>query len=467
VKISRRTILKSAGGAAVALPLLEGLAPRDAEAAGEGDSSFAIFFRQACGVACAQTTGEIGDEPERFWPDNEGPMTAADVQGRALDEISDYIDRTLAVKINEENFDYGDGHARGSMQALTASPAVVPAAGGASEAAGMSLDHRIGADLNADGRDSLFMYAGVNSGWLGGACISYRGPGDRRAPLHNPLNAYQTMMGVDSAQFDEIVQRQKSVNDLVRGQMNDLLSRSELSAQDRQRLDLHLQSIRDLENGLLCNLSADEQAVLDGMSPGYDSDDGDQVLSAAKAHMKIAALAVACGYTRSVAIQVGNGNDGNTRYRNLETNQLMENYHYISHRRLSHDSTGTIIPNADLLHHYVDRNFGQTFKFLLDELSAYMLPTGETLLDCGLAIWYNDSGNGPGHSSKNVPFVIVGSASGYLRQGLYIKPQGDPNHSQLLNTIGAAVGVKNANGGPLDDFGDPSQPTGQLSELLA
>jgi hypothetical protein len=37
----------------------------------------------------------------------------------------------------------------------------------------------------------------------------------------------------------------------------------------------------------------------------------------------------------------------------------------------------------------------------------------------------------------------------------------------MLNTIGTAVGLKNAAGGPLDDFGDPAFEKGIFSELLA
>ena len=40
---------------------------------------------------------------------------------------------------------------------------------------------------------------------------------------------------------------------------------------------------------------------------------------------------------------VGSGNDGSTRYTNISTGQTMENYHYLSHRRLSHDSSGSVM----------------------------------------------------------------------------------------------------------------------------
>jgi hypothetical protein len=465
MKTHRRTILKGLGGFTLALPFLEGLRSGGTARAGEAVvDPYAIFFRQANGCASAQNT-EVGDEPERFWPSQQGEISAATLAGRALEELAAHSQSLLAVGVNAENFDYGDGHARGAFQGLTAAGPVVAGAGGDSEANGESIDHRIGRELNPDGRDSLFHYAGQNSGWLGGACISYRGPGNRRAPLHDPMTAYQTMMGVDGETISEqLIQRRQSVNDLVREQMDALLANPRLSSDDLQRLELHRAAIRDLEDTLACNLTADQEAALDGASAGYDSDDGDQVLAAVRAHMDVAVLAVACGYTRSVAIQVANGNDGSTRYRNTDTGQLMENYHFISHRRLSHDSSGEIIPNSDLLHHMVDRHFAQAFKYLLDRLQEYQLPTG-TLLDSGVAVWINDQSQGPSHSSQNLPYILAGSAGGYFRQGAYVKTEG--THCRLLNMIGTAVGLRNSSGGDLDDFGDPGQPKHPIPELLA
>ncbi|MBL4687732.1 MAG: DUF1552 domain-containing protein [Nannocystaceae bacterium] len=466
MKISRRHVLRGAGGVAVTLPFLEGLAPREAKAA-EGERPFAIFFRQANGVASAQNT-EVGNEPERFWPTQLGALTEATMGGRAVGELVDFADKLLIVRnCNMNNYDFGDGHARGAMQGLVARGAAVAGAGGSSEASGESIDHRIGRELNPDGRDSLFMYAGSSGGWLGGPCISYRGSADRRSALHNPATSYQTMMGVDAEEFGELIARQKSVNDLVRDQMDTLLASSKLSGLDKTRLELHRAAIRDLESSLSCNLEQDAEMELDGMSAGYDSDDGIQVLNAARAHMKVAALAVSCGYTRSVAIQVGSGNDGSTRYENLGSGGLMENYHFLSHRRSSHDSSGAVIANSDVLHSYVDIQFARAFNFLLEELDQYLMPNGDSALNNGVAIWYNDNGNGPGHSPNNIPYVIGGSACGYFKQGQNVElSDGGANHRKMLQTIGTAVGLT-TNGGPLDDFGDPGLDGGILDELLA
>lgn len=465
---SRRAFLAGIGGVAVGLPMLEAFAPRHAQAAGAVEP-FAIFFRQANGVAAEQNT-DIGAEPERFWPIAPGALTTQNVEGRTLEELTDHLQRMLVVgNISMESFDYGDGHARGAMQGLTGRGAAVPGVGGDSEADGESIDHRIGRELNPDGRDSLFLYAGSSGGWLGGPCISYRGSANRRAALRNPLVAYQTMMGLDSNQIEELIARQGSVNDLVRDQMQSLMSSPKLSSNDQQRLQLHFDSIRDLENNLTCNFELDELMTLEGLSAGYESDIGDEVLAAIRAHMHVAALAVACGYTRSVAIQVGSGNDGSTRYRNLDDNSLMENYHYISHRRASHDSEGVIIPDSDRLHSMVDRQFAQTFKYLLDLLAAYELPNAESLLDCGYCLWYNDNGTGPGHSSQNVPVVLAGSAGGFLQQGQYLRVNNDEfavNHGRLLNTLGSAAGLRTPDDELISDFGDPGLDHTPLTELL-
>lgn len=468
MNVSRRFVLRGSGTLAVALPLLESLAPRQAHAA-PNFAPFAIFFRQANGVASEQDTA-LADEPEKFWPRTPGALTADNVEGRALDELSGHLPRLLVARgVNMNGFDYGDGHARGALQGLTARGPVVEGAGGSSEANGESLDHRIGAELNEGGRQSLFLYAGRNSGWLGGACISYRGPGSRRAPVNDPLNAYMDMMGIDADQFAELVARQQSINDVVREQMNALLGQSRLSADDRERLEIHRAAIRDLESNLSCNFADDQLRQLEGEAASFESSNGDEVLAAARAHMDVAALAVACGYTRSVAIQVGSGNDGNTRYRNLDDGSEMENYHYISHRRASHGGEGTLIPNSDILHHYVDRHFARTFNHLLNRLSEFTTPEGAPLIDAGLALWYNDNGNGPGHSSRNIPTIIAGSAGGYLRQGEFVQLDhgNDANHNRLLNTLGTAVGLTNESGGPLDNFGDPSLQGGLLDELIA
>jgi hypothetical protein len=476
MKVTRRFVLRGMGGVALSLPLLESFSPRPAlaqAAQGEAGTSFAVFLRQANGVACDQDSQLGSREPERFWPTQQGALTPETMSGRAVSELVDYRDRLLVVGgVNMKDYDFGDGHARGALQGLTGWGPVSEGAAGSSEAAGMSLDHRIGAELNPGGRDSLFLYSGPGGGWLGGPCISYRGRGDRRGAFRNPKAAFDAVAGgasgVSQAVASQLQRRKQSINDLARSQMQRLFGQSRLSSGDRTRLQLHFDSIREVEVALGCQLDQSAEQRLDGVDAIYDSNDGDDVWATTRLHMDIAAMAIACGHTRSVAIQIGNGNDGSNRYRDPDNGQLMENFHFISHRRSSHDSSGSVIANADLLHHKIDRQFAQAFKYLLDRLSAHQMPDGKSLLDHGAAVWYNDLGNGPNHSPQSTPYVIAGSASGYLKQGQYIRlPGGAPNHNQLLNTIGSAVGLRNESGDALDDFGDPSHAKGRIDQLIA
>ena len=84
MKVSRRFLLRGIGGTALALPLLESLSPSAvfAQAAPvQSGSSFAIFFRQANGVACDQDSQLGTREPERFWPNAVGALTEGSLSG--------------------------------------------------------------------------------------------------------------------------------------------------------------------------------------------------------------------------------------------------------------------------------------------------------------------------------------------------------------------------------------------------
>ncbi|HKU43555.1 MAG TPA: DUF1552 domain-containing protein, partial [Polyangiales bacterium] len=241
------------------------------------------------------------------------------------------------------------------------------------------------------------------------------------------------------------------VNDVVRAQMMAVLGRPELSKSDRTRLDAHFSSIRDMERQL-----GGSSCQVDPLG-SFNASKVDEVV---RAHSDLLALAMACGKSHAGSLCIGNGND-QTQY---EINgKVYERFHHISHRVRSDGSSGEAIPNAEALHHDIDKKFAGYFKYLLDKLEAIATPTG-TLLDDGIAVWFNDLADGPAHSSKNMPWVLAGSAGGALKTGQYIK--GDWTINRIHNTIGAAVGAKNASGGRLDDFGDARYPKGHIDGLL-
>ena len=458
---SRRRFLLGALGATMALPFLETFAPRPAKAGDADVEPFAVFCRQANG--CQQQTD---DEPDRFWPSfGPGPITNAKLSAdtdRALSELGDFADRLLLLKGIRFNFPgNGCGHSGGGNQVLTAAKVSDDPAGNLSLSMGESIDNRIQRELGKPGVEPLTLYVGQKYGYLD-EVLSYRGPKDLRAAENNPYNVYNALFGlsgVDPAALEALRKRRQSVNDLVREQMQSLLARKDLSAADRQRLDLHFTSIRDLEVGLVCGLSPDDVGNLETMSQNATNDDYFETVC--HLHMDVLALALACGVTRAATVQFGSGNAG---VEFTIDGVKQKSYHKISHRIDSDGADGPPIPDADILHHKIDRIHANLFKYLLQKLDAVKLATG-TLLDAGVAVWCNDLGE-KYHSYDNVPFILAGSAKGKLKTGQYLD-YGSVTNNLLLSTIGAAVGCKNGAGGPLDDFGDPELPKGTLSEILA
>jgi hypothetical protein len=458
---NRRRFLRGAAGAVVALPFLESLAPRETQA---GGSSPRFFFamRQANGV---QTSTD--SEPDRFWPSSFGALTTAGMQAdseRAVGELADYADKLLIVAGTRFGFPgNGCGHSGGGNQCLTAARVSDVPAGNESLSMGESVDNRIATQLNDPGVDPLTLYVGKKNGYID-EVLSYRGPMDLRGADENPWVVYEKLFGLvgtDSELIDQIKARRASVNDLVTDEMDALLSSPKLSGADYQRLQLHRDAIREIELDLTCSLPPDDEvAAIEAMAAF--AQDNDNVEVVARMQADLIALAFACELTHAATLQIGDGNDG-TEY--TVAGQKLPNYHMISHRIFSHGSDGDPIPGAEMMHHEIDRIHARMFKHLLDRLTDYTLPTGESLLDQTVALWTNDLANRY-HSYTNVPQVIAGSGGGYLRQGQYVDA-GNVTHNKLFNTILNAVGCTKDDGTPVDDFGDSSLEAGEIVAMKA
>ncbi|AUX28292.1 MULTISPECIES: DUF1552 domain-containing protein [Sorangium] len=457
--ITRRHVLRGLFGVTVALPFLETFAPRRA-LAGTGDvPPFAIFMRQANGVAQA-----TNDEPEMFWPSQTGPLSRESLErdsARAVSELKDYAGQLIMVRgVNFAFKGNGCGHSGGGNQCLTAARVSDQPSGNESLAMGESIDNRIATELNPAGVEPLTLYAGRMAGYIN-EVLSYRGSKQLRAAERNPFNAYQKLFGLTDVGAEvqqALAERRTSVNDLVRGEMRALMSRKDLSKSDRERLQLHFDSIRDLEAALACNLPAEAVAAMEAISPNVGK--SENVETVTRMQMDIIALAMACGVTRAATLQVGDGNDG-TEYTIDGVRQ--KSYHKISHRIDSDGSEGPPIEGAQELHHKIDRIHARMFKHLLDRLSSYELGSG-TLLDHGVAVWLNDNAD-KYHGYRKVPYILAGGAAGYLKTGQFVDV--NVTNNKLLNTIGAAVGCTNGQGGPLDNFGDESLAGGLIDAIVA
>lgn len=451
--LGRRAFLRGAGGVVLALPALDIFMSR--ANAQEAQRVYSCLMLQQNGAVQGH------NEADRFWPRNYGTISASSMTGadadRTTSELVAYADKLNFVR--GLDFHYSNNHDGGPVAASTGAP--VTGDGTSQLPVSESADVRI-ANALTPGLGPLTLYAG-RKGTFRDDAFSFDPGGRLRIGDNNPWNVYQRLMGLtgaDPTEVNRVALRRESVNDLVRDDLTQLLSRKDLSSEDRKRLDMHLTNVRDMENEILDVIGPTP------VSGSFEAVDGEHTESArmeevVKLQLDLIAFAFASDRVRTATLQVGGCND-HTRY--MINGVEAPPFHYISHRVMSDGGDGEEIPNGEELHHQIDRIHARFFKHLLDRLSEYSMPWGGTLLDSSVNLWVNSVSNGPPHSGNNVPHVLAGGAGGFLRTGNHIEVSGYT--AKVLSTIVSACGVRKDNGDLVDNFGDP-EPQGVLSELIA
>ncbi len=464
--LNRRAFLRGAGTTGLALPFLESIPERSAFAQDGSTPKFGFYICTSCGV--------VGS---KFHPSQKGQLTTASMaadSGKATSVLADYADRLLMVSgVNYPGFASGCSHADALAKCLTAANTSAPSGGNSAVPNTASADYVVAQTL---GVPALNLYAGFKEGYIDEK-LSFSEGGKVRAAEGNPYNVYLDLAGLLDAGTGEptgmanfLAERRKSVNDLVRGDLQGLLSNTRLSYADKLRLQKHLDAVRDLENtmmdmngegSLACSSARLDMAALEAMnggtpqSPAFEENGSQEEV--VKLHMELVALAFACNTTQVAALQAGDGTDG-TQY--TVDGVRYERFHHISHRINNDGSSGTPIANAEQKHANIDRIRMETFKYGLDKMSQYDTPNGP-LLDNGFVYWTSHISDGPSHSFSNLPVIIAGNAGGYLKQGQYVDAGGfgGVSNAMLLNTLMTANGV------PTENFGTGG--TGVISSMLA
>lgn len=492
-RVNRRAFLRAAGGIAVGLPFLEGLPERSAWAQ-DAQPVFGLFMVAACGV--------VGG---RFWPSGTGALTSEGLasSGKAVAPLAPHASNLLLIRnVNwPMNGPTNCGHAQGLCMSLTARPA--SGGGQSATSSGISADMEIAKALNAAGTDPLTLYAGNKRNGYIAERISFKGAGagQVRAADDNPWQLYSKLVTggagmptnptqptnpteptnptqptnpteptnptpMDPGIANELATTRKSVNDLVRAELNYLMNRPQLSSADKLRLDQHFQAIRDAEITMgnmaqlavaqACSMEGLDTARLESMQSGWAFSTNGMIEEVAKLHMQLVAVAFACNYNRVATIQWGDGTDA-TVY-NVPSNQgLGWKFHHLSHRVQS-DATSGNNPTAENAHAEID-------KLRMETLAAGLNAFADRgLQDSCFVLWTNHIADGPSHSFRNVPHIVWGNAGGYLKTGQDIDAGGATNN-KVLNTLITAAGVRR-NGGPVEDFGQGSG-SGQLAGMLA
>jgi len=465
---ARRHILRGIGGIAVGLPALDIFEGRVAKAQAATKPTYTALLLQQNGAVQGQGDADM------FWPPTMGPITTeglAAATDRTTTVLKDYAPKLNFVR--GLNFKYSNNHDGGPFAASTGAPKGT-GSGTSTMPAGESYDWFIARNTTpvdatkaAPAKEPLALYTG-RKGTFRDDCLSFSTGGKLRTADNNPWNVYQrvvmggTLPPTDPAIAMRLINRRKSINDAIRTDLRQLLARTDLSKLDRERIDLHLTSVRDLEIGMGTTIGPApiDAAGIQAVNSAATTDAN--FIKVVQFQLDIAAWAFAADKVRTANLQIGGCND-HTRY--TIDGVLQPPYHFISHRVQSDGGSGTAIADAVGLHHKIDIIHANYFKYFLDKLSSYTLPTGGTLLDAGVYLWTNSVSNGPPHSGTNIPHVLAGGANGFLKTGNHIKITGET--VKVLNTMISACGVRKADGNLVDNFNAPSGAPGLVTEIIA
>ena len=443
----RRDLIKASGAALLAWPFVRMLERRANAHVTPTNARRLIIFYYPDGVPGASSNGE----PSAWHPTgSETQFQLPDV----LASLAPYRDRCVFFRgLSMGATDVGS-HPGGAKKLLTAVD------GGN----GISIDRRLAATVGAsDPFTSLVLGAMANqNGASGDKHISYISPGVTVAPDDDPQDAFDRVFGgtgtTGGGSDDPRKARRLSVLDRAKAELTSL--RGKLGDVERTKLELHLESIREVEQriagtgtgGASCqNPSIDATGLAGAL---YQPEKFPQIL---RAQTDLMVQAMACGLTRVGVLQASAHTSELIMSRFMATPMYDPGFdmrsHQASHYGAAHD-----------LAHREYLAFKQQCTWWIEQL-AYLLgalaarPEGEgTMLDYSLVLCCTEVCDGNTHGHDDMPFILAGGGGDKIRSGRLLQ-LGYRRHADLL------IAIANAMGDSITSFGDASN--GPLPGLLA
>jgi hypothetical protein len=438
--LGRRAVLRGAFGAAIGLPWLEAMAPRRAEARAATLRRFVVMFTPN------------GTLPSLWAPSGgETDFTLSTI----LEPLAEHRDDLVILQGLDQQGGGGDAHQSGiggALTGMTLNPGPFSGAGAppAGWAAGQSVDQRIADVIGAETKlPSLELGVQVGAADNFGR-MCYRAENQPLPPEDDPAAVYARVFAelhTDEAVLAEQRSRRQSIIDGVLGEYARV--QAELGSADRQRLEAHVDAVRELETRLTRQASLGGPSCSDPLVEPIDARANDNYPAVGALQTDLLAMAFACDITRVASLQWSRS-VSQTRFTWLG---IEEGHHDLSH--LGDDD----LAGVDKITR-IERWYAGELASLIGKLKA--IPEGDgSVFDSTLILWVNELGKGNTHSRKDAPYVIAGSAAGALATGRYLRFDGDRPHNDLLVSLLQAMGL------PDTTFGNPDWCTGPLTGLLS
>ena len=319
---------------------------------------------------------------------------------------------------------------------------------------GESIDHYLARTVGAS-FPHRHVYLGVQANQnnaSGDKHISYVAPGTTIRPEDHPLRAFERLFsgatpgtpGGDPA-ADALRAQRSRVLDHVLDDLNSV--RAGLSAAERSRLDLHTESVRELERRLTTSVAPEVPAAdcsdpLLGLTPFDESRIHDPSIFPAQMRDQIDVLltAMACGLTRVGVLQASQHTSELVMSRFPGTELYDPGYDMRSHQA-SHYGPRHDFGRLEFAEYVTQRRwFVEQFAYLLSELAAR--PEGDgTMLDYSTILLCTEVSDGNTHQHDDMPFLVAGKGGGSIDTGRLLTYPGT-RHSALLGALGRSLGAE-------------------------
>lgn len=446
----RRRFLAASGLAVLGLPLLDAL-PRGQLLGARVARASTLYPRRFVFVY-----NPNGTVPDQFWPAVGEGVTEAALSSLPLPTITAPLEpfkdkllflRGIDLKVTEVG--PGGPHQRGLGSLLTGrelQEGVFADGCGrmAGWANGISIDQEIALHV---GQTTLLpsLELGVRAAEADvRGRISYAGPGAPLPPVNTPGLAYERLFS-NFQDVDPLVKEQRAdVVDVLYEQYEGL--RPVLGVRDRAKVDQHLEILRGVERRTTLPVDTSGCGAPE-RPPELDENDENDMPQIADLQVQILASAFACDLTRVATLQFSSAIN-EIRFPWLDTEGTG---HALSHSGESDVEKQTALINRS-------QWYAQRVADLLAALDA--IPEGEgSVLDNSIVVWGNELALGSSHTLTDIPFVVAGTAGGYLRSGRFVHYDGVA-HNQLW------VATLNAMGVDATAFGHPDYANGALPSLV-
>jgi hypothetical protein len=451
VKIDRRTVLRGIGGATLALPFLEIMRPRTAQAQTRAPKRFLVFFHHQGMVM--RDWRPRGSETDFSLPYLLEPLEPFRDRMVIIHGVGNGAGARLAT---------GDDHNRARNNLLTGG-------GYGNGEPWQLLSDRISIDQELAGRlrsdvpfASINLAIGTDGQTVSGirSGIFHHGANDPVTSIADPNVAFDRVFsgfspdGMEDPASARLRSRRTSVLDAVKQSFDSL--RNRVGVEDRERLDAHAEKVRSLERRLTMGPQSGNSCSLPVITtpPGYSFPVHDDVT--APAMIELMTMAFACKRTNVGTIYFGSGQDPRFPWLSFNGGPVLQpgydTWHTMVHQG-QHE--------AALLLGF--RFYSEMFRSLLDRLSQTQDEDG-SLLDSTCVLWISDFGDGSVHNRNNLAIVLAGNPG--VTTGRFINhPDNDYQSVSQHDTMQLYTSILNAFGFPDTSFGPPGSPPGPLAGL--